>query len=154
MQATNRLTELLGFSFENFIPAVWEVLPWSWLADYFLNIGDIIQAGVTNTSAVTWINRTEVQLTHDLDTSTVNPKLTTARLDASGFNGSGYGSLGSFETRRTTMTRTIPASLGMPPLVVSYPDTLGKLANMAAVLVQQSSSTRLPNLNRRFSNPY
>jgi hypothetical protein len=34
------LTDVLGFTPENFIPALYQVAPWSWLLDYFTNVGD------------------------------------------------------------------------------------------------------------------
>ena len=50
--STERLTELLGFNFRNFLPSVWEVIPWSWLVDYVLNVSDLIEAGVSDTSSL------------------------------------------------------------------------------------------------------
>ena len=34
-----------GFTADNIPLAVWEALPWSWLVDYFVNIGDLIKSG-------------------------------------------------------------------------------------------------------------
>lgn len=36
--------DALGLNLESLAPAMWEVLPWSWLFDYFANVGDIIEA--------------------------------------------------------------------------------------------------------------
>ena len=35
---------ILGSSYRDFVPALWELLPWSFFLDYFLNIGDILDA--------------------------------------------------------------------------------------------------------------
>jgi hypothetical protein len=41
--------ERFGLMPENFVPAVWNVLPFSFLADYFVNIGDCLSAGGVST---------------------------------------------------------------------------------------------------------
>lgn len=43
---------------ENFIPAVWNVLPFSFLADYFVNIGDCLSAGGVSTRNLRVLNLT------------------------------------------------------------------------------------------------
>jgi len=53
-----RNNELFGFTWSQFIPTVWELLPWSFLADYFTNIGDILNAGAVNTADLAWTSRT------------------------------------------------------------------------------------------------
>jgi hypothetical protein len=49
----------LGVGFDQVIPAGWELMPWSFLIDYFSNIGDVLSA-VANISATdfTWVNAT------------------------------------------------------------------------------------------------
>lgn len=53
--------ELLGFDPEEFLPTAWEVLPWSFLIDYFTNIGDLISAYSYGTSGIKWTSRTAIQ---------------------------------------------------------------------------------------------
>lgn len=48
----------LGLTFENFIPTAWELLPWSFLIDYFSNVGDILETSFVSLRNVKWINRT------------------------------------------------------------------------------------------------
>lgn len=50
----NRGRENLGLELDEFIPAAWELLPWSFVADYFTNIGDILGARGTALSGLRW----------------------------------------------------------------------------------------------------
>lgn len=47
-----------GFTPENLVPTAWELLPWSFLVDYFTNIGDLITCASAVTSDVSWTART------------------------------------------------------------------------------------------------
>lgn len=48
----------LGFTLENFVPTVWELLPWSFLVDYFTTVGDVLDTTFTSLDDVKWINKT------------------------------------------------------------------------------------------------
>lgn len=138
--SNERLIEILGFKPEDFIPAVWEAVPWSWLADYFSNIGDIITAGVTTTARVAWIVKTTTR--HAIAEERVRPngKLTTSvvNLLSQSFHPK-YG-LGHQKVVFSDVNRTIPASLGIPPLYVEHPfDDWKKNLNMASVLLARKS---------------
>jgi len=56
---TDRLLELLGFNWGEFLPTVWECLPWSFLTDYVTNVGEVLSAYTTDVSRVTWVSKTE-----------------------------------------------------------------------------------------------
>lgn len=47
-----------GVVTDEFIPTLWELTPWSFLVDYFTNVGDIIDAGFTSTRHVKWVCKT------------------------------------------------------------------------------------------------
>jgi hypothetical protein len=49
-----------GFTPQDFVPTIWELIPYSFLVDYFTNIGDILSGWSFNTSALRWISRTQV----------------------------------------------------------------------------------------------
>jgi hypothetical protein len=46
--------DLFGIGFSNFVPTVWELLPWSFVVDYFTNVGNILQAVTVDISTVRW----------------------------------------------------------------------------------------------------
>lgn len=139
--SNERLRQLLGFTPENWVPAIWELVPWSWLFDYFSNVGAIMQAGVTSTADVLWTSKTISQETFREYTTTIDGQATRARLSTYGWNGSGSGHAGTWKQRRTTVTRDADAVLGVPPLVISVPTEFTQLANMAAVLVARRDHT-------------
>ena len=48
----------LGFDPSNFVPTVWELVPWSFLIDYFTNIGEVLNAWTFPEGRFRWINKT------------------------------------------------------------------------------------------------
>jgi hypothetical protein len=47
---------MFGFDFRSFVPTVWELIPYSFLVDYFLNIGEALEAANLCLSTVCWVN--------------------------------------------------------------------------------------------------
>lgn len=50
-----------GLAPENFVPTVWELVPWSFLIDYFTNLGEIVTALSGVTSNLRWVSRTIIR---------------------------------------------------------------------------------------------
>jgi len=149
--SNERLLQLLGISPRNIVPALWEGLPWSWLIDYGVNIGDIIQGTFASTADVEWIVRSETLRTTRTVHSSFSEVETQKALDKTveGFPlakvriSQKLGSnVGKHQVVRTTFTRTIPASLGIPPLIIGFDPTLKRYANLLAVLIQMKDSWR------------
>jgi hypothetical protein len=53
--------KLFGFNLREFVPTVWELLPYSFLIDYFTNIGDILNAWSYQRFGLAWSNRTQIR---------------------------------------------------------------------------------------------
>lgn len=49
-----------GFTLPEFLPSVWECLPYSWMADYFTNVGSVLNARANaSMNTLLWMNRVE-----------------------------------------------------------------------------------------------
>jgi hypothetical protein len=52
---TQAVLNSAGFTPDQFIPTAWELLPWSFLVDYFTNIGDILSYNNGAYSGLAWV---------------------------------------------------------------------------------------------------
>jgi len=52
---------LLGFTARDFAPTIWELVPYSFLIDYFTNIGDIIEAYSWGRTGLAWVKGAELR---------------------------------------------------------------------------------------------
>jgi hypothetical protein len=57
----SRLATLSGFNWVDVLPQAWELAPWSFLVDYFTNVGDVLEACANIYEAPAWA--AEVQIT-------------------------------------------------------------------------------------------
>ena len=63
--ASLRLAELCGFTLADFVPSAWEAMPWSFLVDYFSNVGDVLEAFSNNIGEIAWA--AEVHITESTE---------------------------------------------------------------------------------------
>jgi hypothetical protein len=57
-----------GLDWPSFVPTIWELIPYSFLVDYFTNIGDIVQAQSNPTATCNWVVKgTEQRSTCSVD---------------------------------------------------------------------------------------
>lgn len=57
----NISAQTLGFNPGNWVPTAWELVPYSFLVDYFSNIGDVLNAWSVQISNLNWLSRTTVR---------------------------------------------------------------------------------------------
>lgn len=140
------LKETLGFNLENFVPALYEVMPWSWLADYFTNLGDIINAGTTSHQGITWISKTVGRISKDIYTVRPNRAETVKYLAGSGrvLKELSGVTLGEATLSKSTLVRSRPATLGIPAFTLNIPERGVQIANMLAICGQMSGRTYEP----------
>lgn len=73
MDIDNASTQL-GMDFLSIVPAAWELVPWSFLVDYFSNIGEVLESLSVPQSAVRW-NAKGYILTRDVTVKQSNLRL-------------------------------------------------------------------------------
>jgi len=125
--------ELLGFSLRDFVPTVWELVPWSFLIDYFSNIGDVIEAWTTCTSDLAWCNRTSIRTRISRSESFLDlPATAGAFWTGQGCRGNAYGNGGWVEVRDKRVVRSIGLS-DSPRISFEIPGFGKKWINIAAL---------------------
>lgn len=108
-----RIVDHGGFDLSQVVPTAWELVPWSFLIDYFVSIGDTLSAWFTSTSNVAWSQRTvRTERTRDLHSgviSSIDGMVTTRRYQS-----------GRFIYKRTRYVRT-SSTIPIPGLVFKMP---------------------------------
>lgn len=135
---TNPQWKYWGVSLQDVLPTIWELIPNSFLIDYFANIGDLIEFYSTNWSSLRWVSSSEsrrfrCQIHHCVDVPGTHkaykpqtwpdyPEL----IDV-------YGSPSLHEIQTRTFRRTASAHLSAPSLQFKLPGTSTKFLNLAAL---------------------
>jgi len=57
----SRFREEFGLRWDQLVPTIWELIPYSFLVDYFTNLGNIIQAASFRNSLVWWVDKVLVR---------------------------------------------------------------------------------------------
>lgn len=146
--ALEAVRDRFGFNLEDFVPTVWNLIPTSFITDYFSSVGGILQASFTDTRGVTWVNRTVVEKSTSVTQLMLNRKNITD-LCTGGTKKLHYvidKGLGNVVAYRKNVDRR-SVGLDIPPLVFYTPpaDSL-KWLNLAALT---SSFLTLSNTLRK-----
>lgn len=136
---------VFGLTQGEFLPTAWELCPWSFLFDYFTNIGDIIENAITDTTSVAWLEmstitkaRTDAEVHADWYSNWV-----TKRFDKKWLLLNIQSS--SLKYKRSVVSRTGVVNLRVPPLLFELPGSPIKQLNMVALFTQANSiSTQDP----------
>jgi hypothetical protein len=109
------------------VPTAYELMPWSFLLDYFTNIGDAINAACTSTAGVVWSQRTTItenkcQFIGLRHTFSPSYPMTASRM-------------GHAISTKRTVERTA-ASIPTPGLRFELPESNFKLGIIAALLTK------------------
>lgn len=130
---------LFGFKIEEFVPTVWNLLPYSFLSDYFLNVGDILEATFFDRSSIAWASKSTIQ---DSSTRTTGFLVCPA---SSGWNGG--GSPGLAVAKNKVFSRERSAGNLVPTLEISLPGSAQQWTNIGALVASGL------DLQKRMSSP-
>lgn len=129
--------KLFGLTPAEFIPTAWELLPWSFLIDYFTNIGDVLENMITDTSSLAWTNRSTIRTAINTVVQSINVKDTMASKSDS-VSCRQTGSTKAVQTRRF-VNRDVGVSTYVPPISFELPGRPAQWANMTALFAQAAS---------------
>jgi hypothetical protein len=129
----------VGFDSSNWVPTLWELVPYSFLIDYFANIDDIIDAVTLTNSGIRWISRT-IRLADEAWAYNPEPRyLSSSTVNILPYAAS--GSTGNYYERAYVQRAKYNGSL-VPNLQFSLPTSPKKLLNMAALVVRSKDLSR------------
>jgi len=138
--------EPFGFTFDSWIPTAWELLPWSFLIDYFSNIGDVLEAGTFSTANLAWTS--QVSIVSQI--SEMQGQIyELASRNALGENFiSCEGDVMHSRRERRVVTRSPQAQLSIPTLKLEIPGHPAQWANMTALFAAANAQhpQRLPRV--------
>jgi len=125
---------VLGLQARDILPTIWNLIPYSCLADYFANIGDIVGALSVPWGGVRWCNKTiRTEQSNQID------QVYKQNLSASDRNRASYQkwlpTTGIITRQRTTFVRSVQSTLPLPTLELTSPLDLSwrQYANIAAL---------------------
>jgi hypothetical protein len=127
----------VGFNAEEFIPTAWELLPWSFLVDYFTNIGDVLTANAFNRAELAWTAGVTVQ------TRTSRLQSWTTTQIMKDFHGKYFVSF-TGEPLQVTQTRRVvnrskALTVATPTISLELPGRPAQWANMTALFAVANS---------------
>jgi len=146
-QSLRSWQDRFGLRLDEFLPTAWELAPWSFLVDYFTNVGDLVDAVSTSTEKVVFVNKTrrifERWETHiNLDFDSIK------KADA-GYSSELYvsGPVNKIITETSSVLRG-PSVLGLPSFQLSLP-SIHQWTNIGALITQATAITGRNQVLRR-----
>lgn len=134
--------QLFGVSWTEVVPTAWELVPWSFLVDYFSNIGKILDAWTVRKSDFCWTVRTD----RKTSSRTVGETYPTLYLSGSGWNSSlPTGQTWSYypaSCEWKSVARSLPTEVGLPSLTWRIPGLGKQWINMSALANARRSFRR------------
>jgi hypothetical protein len=132
----------LGLHPRNFVPTIYELIPWSFLIDYFSNLNEVI-AGISNIGLkLNWVCHTQRNIS---ECRYIAPR---AKPYAPGVYSNAVTVIDRFEPRpvrffKTSVDRELPSGVPVPGLEISLPDSVTQYVNIYALLAASAETRNL-----------
>lgn len=133
-----KVLDQTGFSPRNWAPTLYEIIPWSFVIDYFSNCGTIIESWSNQSLALAWGSLTTKQLSTETMNSFV-PDYTLGGALKRVFTSS--SSPGSYFSQRKRVFRSVVDTIPIPGFSYKIPGFSLKWLNLAALAVARSNLT-------------
>jgi hypothetical protein len=124
-----------GVSWEEIIPTIWELIPYSFLVDYFTNIGDILDSWSYQHLKKRWMNRTVLRtIEHSMHDMYLDQAILTARKNAGLVMGASLVPYQQTRRYRTVLRERLDADASLiPDLSFELPGLGSRSLNIAAL---------------------
>lgn len=134
----DELIKASGFTWGQFVPTIYELVPMSYIADWFWNMGDLLEGFAFCSSDRAWWSRSSLNKVHGTITGSCVPP--------SGGDLTRSGNPGSCEVKSSSLERDDPGNTSLK-LEFSLPGShlFSKLANVGSIGVQAFTSSQLLN---------
>lgn len=127
------LPDALGFIPQAFIPAAWELMPWSFVIDYFVNIGAVLNAhAIASRIGYKYCNRVERKIV--LREVSSIPRVSSAYKQ---YLLNGNYTVGTSSSWSKSVVRSSADQVPLPYLSAEFQLNLGRSLNLAALAHQQ-----------------
>jgi hypothetical protein len=124
-----------GFAPSSFLPSIWEVIPWSFVIDYFSSVGIIVESLANQSLSLGWGSRTVRQIVEINAVDQVPDFPTGGSIWSKSFTpGVGF-------CRRTSISRVEITSIPVPDLSFRLPGYPMQWLNLAALYASKRSLT-------------
>jgi len=133
-------TDVLGLSLRDIVPSMWELIPYSFLVDYFTNVGSIIDSMSLRRSDLNWVERgTQIECIRAHKSARVTPLDNDNTFDYMGQ----ISRLRDSYVSRKVVTREAYNGGFVPPLQFSIPGISSKKwLNIGALLLASKETSR------------
>lgn len=128
--------DLWGFSPANWIPSAWNLLPWSFLADYVTNVGDMLESMCVRHYDLAYCSRTMIRESFQTRVLAIRAKssigIDTSQYTHMGISGDTSPKLQT--ASRKVVSRSQESGVLLPSFQVNWDLTDGQKMNIAALL--------------------
>jgi len=128
-----------GFKLDEFVPTIYELIPYSFLVDYFLNLGAVVDAYAFNRASVKWVTSGSMQASDVItDIKSARPVVPDGWVET-------YRSISTGTPyRRSRILKTRGPYLGdlIPDLEFTIPGAGTKWLNIGALATQAVTTSR------------